>query len=68
MSALNLKDLSPEQEKIVQKIWSICEYLEASRTWNIEDSLIKEQARSIAFAMIDFRKEENKKNNSAVPA
>jgi hypothetical protein len=64
MSALNLKDLSPEQEKIVQKIWSVCEYLEASRTWNIEDSLVREQARNIAFAMADFRKEESKKNKS----
>jgi hypothetical protein len=68
MTGLDLENLSPKQKEILAEIWRVCEYLEVSRNWNIEDRLIREQARSIVFAMIDFRKEENKKNNSAVPA
>jgi len=61
MSVLNWKDLSPKQEEILQEIWRVCEYLEVSRNWNIDDRLLAEQAKNIGSAMRNFRREENKR-------
>jgi hypothetical protein len=63
MSALNLKNLSPKQEEILQEIWRVCEYFEVSRNWNVEDRLLAEQAKNIGSAMCSFRREENKRRD-----
>jgi hypothetical protein len=68
MSALNLKDLSPEQEKIVQEIWKVCKYFEVARSWSVDHSVLVEQTKNIGLAVTRFEQEENKKRKPEVPA
>ncbi len=48
---LNLRDLSPEQEKILQEILVICHYFQQATRWAVSDDVLAKQAREIAWKM-----------------
>jgi len=67
MSRLDLENLSPKQEEIVQEIWQVCEYLQFARGAGVTDGVLVDQAKNIGLAMARFDREEEKKNKAAVP-
>jgi len=53
MDKLDFKNLSWEQEKIVQEIFTICEYFHHTRKWvpRVSDDVLARQAREIGLKM-----------------
>jgi hypothetical protein len=55
---IDFKALSPEQNKILREILSICKYFQATRSWNppVSDQVLVQQAHEIGWKMTQLEK------------
>jgi len=51
MEKIDFKNLSDEQERLLQEILKVCKYFQVTRSWNpsVSDGVLAEQARELGW-------------------